>query len=120
MGYAAEHAGALVDISAAGAAVTFTYATAGTYDAATDTYTTPTSTTVSGSAMQVRGTPEQNVVLGLVESEAPTLLFAPTTYGGVPEPGYTVSWNSVTYTVKAVTPVAPDGTVILARVVVAR
>ena len=98
--------------------VTFTHVAPGTYDATTDTWTSPITTTVTGNAMQVRGDPETYKALGLVEYEAPTLLFVPSTYGEVPEPGYTVEWASTTYTVKSVQPLQPDGYVILAKVVI--
>jgi len=120
MSYAAEHAGALADVADAGAAVTFTLSSPGTYDAATDTWTTPVETTVAGQAMQVSGNPEDYRELSLVESEAPTLLFAPTTYGSMPDLGYTVVWASKTYTVKMLSPLQPDGTTILARLVVGK
>jgi len=99
-------------------AVTFTHTTPGTYDATTDTTTSPVTTTVTGNAMQVRGDPETYKALGLVEYEAPTLLFVAQTYGEVPQVGDTTDWASITYTVKSVQPLAPDGYVILARVVI--
>ena len=101
-------------------AVTFTHSTPGTYDAATDTWGTPVTTTVTGEAVRVRGDPETYRALGLIQSENPTLLFTPATYGEAPEPGYTVEWSNVVYTVRDVNPVAPDGVMILARVVVSR
>ena len=101
-------------------ATTFTYSTPGTYDAATRTYSTPTTTTITGSAIEVRGDPETYKALSLIESEAPTLMFAPTTYGDEIEPGYTVSWSNVTYTVKSVRHLRPDGVCILSYAVIAR
>lgn len=101
--------------------ITFTRTTQ-TYDAATDTMT-PVTTTVTGEAVRVKGDPQRYQALGLRLDTMPTLLFTPTTYGEVPEPGDTVVWpltGGDTYTVKDVDPVAPDGVVILARVVIAR
>lgn len=118
MSYATDHAGALADLTASGAAVTFSYSTV-TYTPATDAQTT-TSATVTGYAMQVKGEPRQYQALELIESEAPTLLFAPTTYGSLPPLRSTLTWGGETYSVRAVSPLAPDGTAILARVVVAR
>jgi hypothetical protein len=118
--YATEHAGAYADILDAGAAVTFSAITAGTYDGATDTWSTPTTTRVAGVAIRVRGNPQTYQALELIQSEAPTLLFAPTTYGETPALGMTVTWDSVVYTVRAVEPVAPSGDTIIARVVVAK
>jgi hypothetical protein len=85
---------------------------------------TPTVTTVTGSAIQVRSDPERLKALGLTLTIAITLLFTPTTYGlraqtaDFVQPLDTVEWNGQTYTVKDVEPVAPDGIVIVARVVV--
>ena len=65
-------------------------------------------------------------------------MFVPTTYGDVPDLGYTTTWGGETrrwadtfgwgdvktqsfvYTVKQVQPLAPDGTVIMARIVVGK
>lgn len=117
--FAADHAGALADLAEAGASVTFTLTTPGTYDAATDTHSSPTTSTVTGSAIKVSGRPKKYEALGLRESEAPTLLFAPTTYGQLPALGASVAWGSATYTVRDVDSVAIDGTAIIAYVVVA-
>lgn len=82
---------------------------------------TPSTTTVTGSAIRVRGLPETYRKLGLIDSESPTLFFTPTTYGETPLPGDTVVWpvgGTKTYTVQDVNPIAPDGVVIAARVVI--
>jgi hypothetical protein len=118
--YATDHAGAYADILAAGAAVSFSAITAGTYDGATDTWSTPSTTTVGGVAMRVRGNSLTYQALELVQSEAPTLLFAPSTYGATPALGMTVEWDGVVYTVRSVEPVAPSGDTVIARVVVAK
>jgi hypothetical protein len=99
---------------------TFTRRTA-TYDATTDTQTVAEST-IAGSAIQVRGDPRRYVALGLVLSEMPTLFFAPATYGECPAPGDTVVWpdGGDTWAVRDVDPIAPDGVVIAARVVIGR
>jgi len=94
-----------------------------TSDASSGAVTLVTST-VTGSAMQVRGNPQRYRDLGLTLSTMPTLLFTPTSYNlraftdEFVMPGDTVDWCGVTYTVKDVDPVAPDGVVILARIVV--
>ena len=98
-------------------AVTFTRTAQGSYDAATDTATLSTSTIV-GTAVQVQGDPHRYAALGLVESKAPTLIFVPNTYGDTPEPGDVVTWQSQEYTVRDVTPAAPDGVTIAARVII--
>ena len=118
--YTADHAGALADIREAGAAVTFTTSSPGTYDAATDAFTTPVTSSVTGAAVQISGKPFKYQALGLIASHAPTLLFAPTTYGQLPALGASVTWGSATYTVRDVESVALDGTAIIAYVVVAQ
>lgn len=116
--YATEHRDALADIKAAGVAVTFT-SQGRTYNATAGTSTVST-TTVTGYAMRVRGNPKRYEALGLVEAEAPTLLFAPTTYGDEVALGATCTWGGGTFTVRDVSPVGPDGDTIVARVVVSR
>jgi hypothetical protein len=104
--------------------VTFTRHAAGTYDAAAGTWSGAGTTTITGSAIQVRGNVQRYAALGLVLSTMPTLLFTPTLYGlraGTAEfvlPGDVVEWATRTYTVRDVDPVAPDGVVIVARIVV--
>ncbi len=100
--------------------ITFTRATR-TYTATDDT-STVAETTITGSAIQVRGDPRRYTALGLVLSEMPTLFFSPTTYGSTPAPGDTVTWptGGSTWTVKDVDPIAPDGVLIAARVVIGR
>lgn len=83
---------------------------------------TATTTTITGNAIRVRGSPETYRALGLIDSEAPTLLFTPDLYDSAnrPAPGDTVVWESLTWTVRDVNPVAPDGITIIARVVITR
>lgn len=118
--YAQDHAGALLDLTEAGAAVTFTHVTPGTYDASTDTWTDAVDASVSGYAIRTRGNPLRYQALNLTQSESPSLLFTPTTYGQQPAIGSTVTWDSVSYTARDVEPVEPDGTAILSKVVVSR
>jgi hypothetical protein len=104
--------------------VTFTRRTV-TMDESTG-QTTETTSTITGGAIQVRGRPDTYRALSLIESSAPTLLFTPTTYNlhaGSDEfvmPGDEVTWAGETYTARDVSPVAPDGFVIAARIVVTR
>lgn len=116
--YTAEHSRAYGLIGRKGADVTFTRTASG-YNASAGTVTV-VDTTVVGKAVRTKGDPVMYQTLGLVETEAPTLLFSGTTYGGSPEPGDKVTWASKVYTVRHVEPVAPDGTAILCRVVVSR
>jgi len=115
--YTDEHASALATLTESGAAVTFTRV-AEAFDSATG-LVTPTSTSVAGYAIRARGRPDTYRALSLVEATAPTLLFAPTTFGSLPKPGDMVTWNSVAHSVKDVNPLSPAGTAILARVVIA-
>lgn len=117
--YATEHAGALADVKAAGSAVTFTLASAGTYSPTGGSWSSAATTTVAGQAIRVNGDPKVYAGLELVEADAPTLIFVPTTYGQVPALDSKVTWNSAVYTVKWTQPIAPNGTAILSRVVVA-
>lgn len=118
--YTADHAGALADVTADGAAVTFTLQVPGPHDPATGTFAAGTTTTVTGSAIQLDARPETYRALGLVETEARTLFFTPTTYGSLPALKSSVTWGGVAYTVRDVAPLAPDGFAIAAEVTVAR
>ena len=106
--------------------ITFTRTRPGAFNAADNTMGAPVITTIAGNAVQVRGTPQTYASLSLIESAAPTLLFTPSTYGylansdGFVLPGDTVVWAGETYIVKDVTPIAPDGVVIAARIVVSK
>lgn len=117
MSYSGDHASALADVRDAGAAVSFTRKTGATYDAENDQFVGGSADTISGHAVEIPGDPKRYERLGLVQRKNVTLLFAPTAYGEVPDPGYHVTWGSVGYAVKDVTTVAPDGTAILATVV---
>jgi hypothetical protein len=103
---------------------TFTRTDPGTYDPETGLHTSPTTSTITGSAIMVRGKPQRYEALGLNLTTMPTLLFTPDDYQlsafstDFVRPGDTVSWRSVTYTVKDVEPIAPDGVVIMARIIV--
>lgn len=119
MSYSVEWAGALADVQAAGAAVTFSLTT-DVLDPSTSTYVAGATVTVPGYAISRSGNPIKYAALGLLLMEAPTLVFVPSTYGNLPGLGYSVVWNSTTYLVKDVDPVGPDGPAILAKVIVAR
>lgn len=114
--YAPDHASALADIRAAGAAVTFTRTALG-YDETTGG-NTPSASTVAGYAVRIPGDPTRYQRLGLVMSTHPTLLVGATTFGSVPAPGDTVAWGGVTYTVRDVEPLEPNGSAIISTVVV--
>lgn len=118
--YARQQASALATLRRKGTAITFTQQVRGTHDAATGTYTSPSTVTVAGYAMRVPGDPATYKARELIQSEAPALLFAPTTAGSLPALGATCGWNGVTYTVRDVDPFAPDGPAILATILVSR
>lgn len=101
-------------------AVNFTR-TVQTTDSATGRVTS-SPTTIPGSAIQTRGNPKRYEALQLRETEAPTLLWTPAVYGQQPDPapGDLVEWRSRTWTVKDVDAVAPDGVLIVARIIIVR
>jgi hypothetical protein len=103
-----------------GAPVTFSKTIPGTYDAPTDTSTPPTTLTVDGFAMQIEGDPDLYTALGLIESDNPTLAFAPKTRGVLPTLGFVVPWGGETLTVKNIKPLAMAGIATAARIVVSR
>ena len=111
---------ALATVTRKGAAVTFTLASAGTYDATTDTYSSAVTTSTAGYAVRLPGDPVRYESLGLRQSEAATFLFAPTTYAAQPALGSTTSWDGVTYTVEDVDPIEPDGNAIVSQVICRR
>lgn len=126
MSFAAEHASAYADILENGLLVRFVLTSPGAENDTTGAFTGGTSTTVEGAAMFVAGDPTVYESLKLIESSAPTLLVAMATYGQViplrADVWYFTSgaWVSTGYVVKSVAQVAPDGVMIVARVVVGR
>lgn len=119
--YTGDHAFALAELAANGAPVTFTRTAEG-YDPATD-LVTPTTTAVSGQAIQVRMggmAIERFRALGLVIEDARRLLFAPTTLGAQPIVGDRVTWSGDALTVRDVEVLAPAGDTILVYVTVGR
>lgn len=105
--------------------ITFTRTDPGTYDAATDTHTSAATSTITGESVIItRGTLARLQALGLVESKAMTLGFTPTDYSlkahttEFVQPADTTVINGLTWTVRDVQPVAPDGFVIYARIIV--
>jgi hypothetical protein len=118
--YAPDHAAALADVADAGADADFTFENPGTLDEATGLYTSASTTTVSGKAIQTKGESKTYDRLGLKQSEAPTLFWVPDTLGQLPLPDYRITWGSRNLVVRDVDPIAPDGTALAARVVVSR
>ena len=109
MGYAAQAATALRMVTAKGAAVSFTLTSPGTYDPTTDTYSDPTTTTVSGYAVQADAIKLRRAgeTIGAANT---VLIFTPTTRGQLPAATYSVTWQSTTQSVvRTFGEVDPDG-----------
>ncbi|MBK8006752.1 MAG: hypothetical protein IPK12_23470 [Gemmatimonadetes bacterium] len=87
---------------------------------------TPTTSTITGEGIVVKGDVQRYKSLGLVESVAPCVLFTPASYplkaftDEFVQPGDTVDLLGTTYTVRDVQPTCPDGYVIVARIIVSR
>lgn len=118
MSYEATHRNALSLVRRKGAAATFTTTDAGTLDPKTGLRTSGSSSTVAGQAVRVSGDPKVYEALGLIEENSPTLLFVPTTFGDSVSLGSSLTWSSISYTVRQANPIAPDGNAIAWRVVV--
>lgn len=70
--------------------------------------------------MQIDGDPDTYKALELIETENPTLLFAPDTVGELPELGSQVSWGGSSLVVKSRRPLAMNGTATAAMLVVGK
>ena len=81
---------------------------------------TPTKTSIFGTASEGSRNPEVYRALSLVAIDAPSLIFVPDVVGDLPQLGDECSWNQAGYVVKAVTPIAPRGVAVAAVVVVSR
>lgn len=119
MAYESEHASALADVRAAGVGVSFVREAPGEYDAETDTWDDAGCSAVDGYAIQVAGDAREYERLGLVEMEAPTLMFVAGTFGEAPGLGSVVEWAARMQTVRSVRPFAPAGVPIFSHVVIA-
>jgi hypothetical protein len=115
--YAPDHADVVATLAEDGAAVTFTRTSPGTYDATTDTYTTPTTSTVAGYAVQDDAGAQRKAGEVIAEGNV-VLLFTPSTRGSLPTAGYTTTWNSTAYTVmRTFREINPDGAGVIAAYV---
>jgi hypothetical protein len=81
---------------------------------------TPIVTTVVGRAVETAGDPERYKALGLVLTTMPSLAFTPDPTSVLPQPGDTVTWGGLVYTVRDVAPQAPAGVPLAATVVIGR
>lgn len=119
MTYASEHAGALADVGAAGASVTFTRAALTISE--TDGSSTQSTTTIAGQAFEkMQGESDVYQSLGLVRSLAPLLFFVPSTHGDAVQVDDTCVWGGETYTVRSVRHLRPSASTIVSYVVVSR
>lgn len=117
MSYAADHADVVATLAEDGAAVTFTLATPGTYDPATDTHSDATTNTVAGYAVQDDAA-KQRLAGEVIGQSNVVLLFSPSTRGSMPAAGYTTTWNSTAYSVvRTFREINPDGAGTLAAYV---
>lgn len=119
MSYATDHAGAYADVLAAGASVLIT-STTPSYNAATGR-STPSVSTMDGAALETDGERRWLVELGLVQTTAHVLLFAPATYGDVAPLGGELTWGGHDVVIRGVKPAAaPDGVSICSYLAVER
>lgn len=119
--WAAVHARKLAAFQRLGVAVTFTLVLPGTYQESTGTFSgSPTTVTVTGYAVRIKGDPDMYAKLGLIETEAATLDFVPTTMGQRPPKLARAPFGSETFIVAEIFPFAPAGSDISSRIVVRR
>lgn len=119
MAYESEHQGALTDVRDAGVRVSFVARTPAEYDAESDTWEETDCGSVDGYAVQVSGDAREYERLGLVETEASTLMFVAELFGEMPRLGGVVEWAARSQTVKSVRPFAPAGVAIFSYVIIA-
>lgn len=107
-------------------ALSFTREKPGTFDGTTEQWTSPPSeTSIACKGIEVGADPERYAALGLSLETMPTLFVIPDVYplkaftAEFILPGDRTTWNGVSMIVKSVDPVAPDGGVVSARIVVA-
>lgn len=117
--YLGDHAGALADVTAAGARVVFTSRRRTAEDAA-GVSAALMITTVTGYAIEDDGDAEEYTRLGLTTGEAPRLFVVATPYGPIPPVGATVLWGGVPYMVRSSKPFRPAGQAVFTYVIIAR
>lgn len=107
-------------------AVTFIRTKPGTHDPTTERFGAPTSTSITGNAIEVQGDPDHYRQNGLSLDTMPTLLFSPTGYplrahtAEFVQPGDSCEWVGRQFVVKNISGIiAPDGFVVAARIVIA-
>lgn len=103
-----------------GAAVTFTTVTGRVYNDTTGTWTGGDPVIATGVAVQSEDDPVRFSALNLTLVDPITLTVAAHGLSTVPAPNMALSWAGVTYTVKNVEAVAPDGVAIIYTVIGSR
>jgi hypothetical protein len=104
MSYTADHASALADVRAAGAAISFVLG----------------ATTVACYAIPLSGMPKRFMPSKLVETQGPSLFCVPVTYGERPPINALGTWGGTEYAVKDEQPFDPDGTALFSYVALER
>jgi SPP1 family predicted phage head-tail adaptor len=99
--------------------VTFTRTTSA-YDSATDTDSSPVTTSITGFASAAAADVDAYRRLGLTHTTAVSLFFSPDTVGQVPAAGDTVVWSGVAMTVAESKTFAPEGVPVSATLVCRR
>lgn len=107
--------------------IAFTRSLPGTYDEATDSWSAPVTSVITGEGILMSGDPEEFAAQELILETTPVVGFTPNDYplrAFTPEfvlPGDSTVINDVTFTVaKLLKVVAPDGYVVFARIAVTR
>lgn len=105
--------------------IAFTRSVPGTYDEAHDTWSSPSTTVITGEGIVMSGNPEEFAAQELILETTPVIGFTPDVYplrAYTPEfvmPGDVTQLNGVAFTVaKILKVVAPDGYVIYSRIAV--
>ncbi len=121
MSYATEHAGALADVQAAGAFLTFTRTTLGAESSTGKFASAPATGMMLAYGTESGGDPKEYEALGLTPLESPRLFVVCVTYGDIPQLGSRVAFGpGALYTVKSVKPYRPDGVAIFSYVIISR
>jgi hypothetical protein len=102
------------------AAIVFTKETPATVDAATNRPGAPASRTVRGNAVEEDADPKRYADLNLHANEFRTVFFIPDTPGELPALDSECTWGGRPWTLRAVDPLAPNGTPLGASLVLSR
>lgn len=113
MDLTATHARALATMQRNQApAVTFTLTTPGTQVPTTGRHTSPSTTSVSGYGIRMKGEASGYEAGESTRTTPVKIFFVPSTFGQVPPQDSATKWESRGYRVKGVEPVSPTGTAV--------